>query len=161
MCESAAGLYKSVPGGFAANLWGTPDALCCAAGFPQFSFPAHKRAISRTSHTKLPFVLQRYLPARRTSGRANVFLFFFDRLGRAPFQVPAFFAFVRLHAGKTPASLSFARPCGETLRFPKKIRPETCFDTVKNGSAAKTFTEKGLIFTETPLIIETEVGQSG
>jgi hypothetical protein len=75
--------------------------------------------------------------------------------------VPAFFAFVRLHAGKMPANVSFARPCGETLRFPKKIRPETCFDTVKNGSASKTFTEKGLIFTGTPLIIETEVGQSG
>jgi len=66
-----------------------------------------------------------------------------------------------LHADKTPANVSFARPCGETLRFPKKIRPETCFDTVKNGSTAKTFTEKGLIFTGAPLIIETEVGQSG
>jgi len=32
--------------------------LCAAqplSGFPQFSFPAHKRAISRTPHTKLPF----------------------------------------------------------------------------------------------------------
>ena len=93
-------------------------------------------------------------PAHVRAGKR--FFIFFDRLG-----LPAFFAFVRLHAGKTPANVSFARPCGETLRFPKKIRPETCFDTVKNGSASKTFTEKGLIFTGTPLIIETEVGQSG
>ncbi|RJW80379.1 hypothetical protein DXA32_15855 [Subdoligranulum sp. OF01-18] len=98
-------------------------------------------------------------PGARPGGQT--FFIFFDRLGRPLFQVPAFFAFGRLHAGKTPVNVSFARPCGETLRFPKKIRPETCFDTVKNGSASKTFTEKGLIFTGTPLIIETEVGQSG
>lgn len=128
-----------------------PSVLLSGAQKGNFAHFAHKIAFCMVE------VFAR--PAYVRAGKR--FFIFFDRLGRAPFQVPAFFAFVRLHAGKTPANVSFARPCGETLRFPKKIRPETCFDTVKNGSASKTFTEKGLIFTGTPLIIETEVGQSG
>ncbi|RGC98560.1 hypothetical protein DW194_10185 [Subdoligranulum sp. AM16-9] len=137
--------------------------MCCAAGFrfPSVLFSgAQKGNFAHFAH-KIALLYGRGIcpPGARPGGQT--FFIFFDRPGRAPFQVPAFFAFGRLHADKTPANVSFARPCGETLRFPKKIRPETCFDTVKNGSTAKTFTEKGLIFTGAPLIIETEVGQSG
>ena len=114
-----------------------PSVLLSGAQKGNFAHFAHKIAFCTVE------VFAR--PAHVRAGKR--FFIFFDRLGRAPFQVPA--------------NVSFARPCGETLRFPKKIRPETCFDTVKNGSASKTFTEKGLIFTGTPLIIETEVGQSG
>ena len=112
-----------------------PSVLLSGAQKGNFAHFAHKIAFCTVE------VFAR--PAHVRAGKR--FFIFFDRLGRAPFQVPAFFAFVRLHAGKMPANVSFARPCGETLRFPKKIRPETCFDTVKNGSASKTFTEKDLL----------------
>lgn len=112
--------------------------LCCAARFPvsAFSFGA-QRAISRTSH-KIAFAQEICPPGARPGGKR---FYLFDRLGRAPFRCPPF-AFVRLHAGKRPPTC-LSRPCGETLRFPKKIRPETCFDTVKNGSASKLSQKKG------------------
>ena len=138
--------------------------LCAAqpvSGFPQFFFSgAQKGNFAHFAH-KIALLYGRVFarPAHVRAGKR--FLSFSTGRGGHLFRCPPFLRLaVCTPIKRPPTCLSRARAgkrCGSQRRYARR-RVST---RSKNGSTAKTFTEKGLIFTGAPLIIETEVGQSG